>query len=74
MKIENAVPAIVSVELFNGVQIEIAKNSHAPARHTVEDDYLLTTKFFCGKCDTMMVAQAGTSNTGKVHRYYACVR
>ena len=74
VKIENAVPPIVSVELFNGVQIEIAKNAHAPARHTAEDDYLLTTKLFCGKCGAMMVAQAGTSKTGKVHRYYACVR
>ena len=72
--IENGVPAIVSKELFDGVQIEIAKNSHAPARHIAEDDYLLTTKLFCGKCGAMMVAQAGTSKTDKVHRYYACVR
>ncbi len=75
VKIENSVPPIVSEELFNSVQLELAKNSHAPARHTAKDDYLLTTKLFCGKCGAMMVAQAGTSGTNKkVHRYYACVR
>ena len=72
--IENGVPAIIDKDLFERVQIELKKNSKAPARHTADDDYLLTTKLFCGKCEAMMVAQAGTSHTGKVHRYYACVR
>ena len=43
---------------------EIAKNAHAPARHAAKDDYLLTTKLFCGKCGAMMVAQAGTGRSG----------
>ena len=70
--IENGIEAIVDKELFEGVQREIAKNAHAPARHTADEDYLLTTKLFCGKCGAMMVAQAGTSRTGKLYRYYAC--
>jgi len=74
IKIENAVPPIVTKELFDGVQIEIAKNAHAPARHCADEDYLLTTKLFCGNCGSMMVAQAGTSQTGNVYRYYACVK
>lgn len=75
VKIENGVPAIVDKEIFDGVQIELAKNSKAPARHTADDDYLLTTRLFCGKCGAMMVAQAGTSATkGAVYRYYACAR
>ncbi len=73
--IKDSVPPIVSEELFNSVQLEIAKNSKAPARHTATDDYLLTTKLFCGHCGAMMVAQAGTSKIkGRVYRYYACVR
>ena len=72
--IENGVPAIISENLFNRVQLEIKKNAHAPARHTADEDYLLTTKLFCGKCGAMMVAQAGTSSKGPVYRYYACVR
>lgn len=75
VKIENGVPAIVDKEIFDGVQIELAKNSKAPARHTADDDYLLTTRLFCGKCGAMMVAQAGTSATKRVvYRYYACAR
>ena len=70
---ENGIEAIVDQELFDGVQREIEKNAHAPARHTAEEDYLLTTKLFCGNCGKMMVAQAGTSGTGKTYRYYACV-
>ena len=73
--IKDSVPPIVSKELFNAVQLELAKNSKAPARHTADDDYLLTTRLFCGKCGAMMVAQAGTSATkGVVYRYYACAR
>lgn len=72
--LENAVPCIVDQEIFKGVQIELKKNAKAPARHTTEEDYLLTTKLFCGKCGAMMVAQAGTSHMGNVYRYYACVR
>ncbi len=73
--IKDGVPPIVSEELFSSVQLEVAKNSKSPARHTATDDYLLTTKLFCGRCGAMMVAQAGTSKTkGLVYRYYACVR
>lgn len=73
--IKDSVPPLVSEELFNAVQLELAKNSKAPARHTADNDYLLTTKLFCGRCGAMMVAQAGTSGTkGVVYRYYACVR
>ena len=74
VKIENSVPPLVTEDLFNAAQLVIKKNSHAPARHTAKDDYLLTTKIFCGKCGAFMIAQAGTSKTKKVHRYYACAR
>ncbi len=39
------------------------KNKKAPARHKAEDDYLLTTKLFCGTCKAMMVGESGTSGT-----------
>lgn len=74
VKLENSVPPIIDKDLFDKVQIEIAKNAHAPARHTADEDYLLTTKLFCAKCGAMMVAQAGTGKKGNVYRYYACVQ
>ena len=72
--IEHGVPQIIDDDIFNAVQLELQKNAKAPARHTADVDYLLTTKLFCGHCGAMMVAQAGTSHMGNVYRYYACVR
>ena len=69
----NGIPAIVPQELFDRVQERMKENKKAPARHKAEDDYLLTTKLFCGKCQSMMVGESGTSHTKEVHRYYKCV-
>lgn len=70
---EDGIPAIVPKELFERVQEQLAKNKKAPGRHKAEDDYLLTTKLYCGKCGSFMVGESGTSHTMKVHRYYRCV-
>ena len=51
----------------------MAKNKKAPARHKAEDDYLLTTKLFCGYCGAYLCGECGTSRTGVVHHYYKCV-
>ena len=60
-------------ELFDRVQEKMAKNKKAPARHKAEDDYLLTTKLFCGYCGAYLCGECGTSRTGVVHHYYKCV-
>ena len=72
--LEHAVPALVSEELFEKVQGTIQKHSIAPAAHSENDDYLLTTRLFCGHCGAMMTAYSGTSQTGKTYRYYICNR
>lgn len=66
------VPAIVPQDLFDCVQARIAKNKHVPAKSKAEDEYILTTKLFCGKCGRLMVGESGTSHTGKKHYYYKC--
>ena len=71
--VPNGVPAIVEQELFDKVQKRLEQNRKAPARHKAEDDYLLTTHLFCGKCKAMMVGESGRSHTAKVYRYYKCV-
>lgn len=70
--IEGGVPAIVPEDLFNRVQERIEKNRHAPAMAKAKEDYLLTTKLFCGKCERMMVGESGKSHTGAMHYYYKC--
>ena len=71
--IPDGIPAIVPQDLFDRVQEKLAKNKKAPARHKAEDDYLLTTKLFCGYCGAYLCGESGTSRTGKVHHYYKCV-
>ncbi len=67
----NGIPAIVPEDLFNRVQERMAANKKAPAKHKAEDEYLLTTKLFCGKCQCYMVGESGTGRN-KVHHYYKC--
>ena len=68
----DSIPAIVDKDLFEEVQKKIKKNSRAPARHKAEDDYLLTTKLFCGMCGAMMFGECGTGRNKVVHHYYKC--
>lgn len=70
----DGIPAIISQDLFDRVQEKLAKNKKAPARHKAEDDYLLTTKLFCGYyCGAYLCGESGTSRSGAVHHYYKCV-
>ena len=72
MVIPDALPSIVPMKLFMQVQDKIAINKKAPARRKAEDDYLLTTKLFCGYCGKFMIGESGKSRNGNVHRYYKC--
>lgn len=72
MEIPDGIPRIVSDELFYKVQEIIQKNKKAPARARAKEEYLLTTKLFCGYCKEMMTGFSGTGKLGKVYRYYEC--
>lgn len=71
--VPDGIPMIVPKELFDRVQEKLEKNRKAPARHKAEDDYLLTTKLFCGYCGAYLCGESSTSRTGLVHHYYKCV-
>lgn len=68
----DAIPAIIDKNTFDDVQQRLKHNKKAPAMHRSEDDYLLTTRLFCGKCGAMMVGEIGTSHTQSKYRYYKC--
>ena len=68
----NAIPKIVDADLFNRVQERLEKNKHSPSRLKTKNDYILTTKLFCGHCKDMMVGVCGTSRTEKRYAYYSC--
>lgn len=70
--IPNAMPRIIEDELFERVQQRLERNKKAPARTRAKEEYLLTTKLFCGYCREMMVGYSGTSKTGIMYYYYIC--
>ena len=65
-------PRIMDDDLFYRVQALMNKNKSAPARTRGENEYLLTTKLFCGHCKEMMVGYGGTSKSGRQYHYYKC--
>lgn len=69
-KYANAFPQIVSEELFNTVQLILAKNK--TGSRSKDTSYLLSGKLFCGICGTKMNGESGTSRRGKVNYYYKC--
>ena len=68
----NAIPAIIDEETFYNVQEMLSKNKRTPARAKAKNEYILTTKLFCGHCKEMMIGISGTSHTKKVYNYYMC--
>lgn len=71
--VPGGIPAIVSEELFNRVQAMLAKNRKATARYKATEEYLLSTKLFCGVCGGMMVGETGTGGHNKqAYHYYRC--
>jgi len=68
------VPAIIDGELFEQAQIMMQKNKKAPARAKATDEqYILTTKLYCGECRAPMTGISGYSHTGVPYQYYSCV-
>ena len=70
--VPDAIPAIVPKDLFDRVQKRLEKNKRAPAHGKADEEYLLTTKLFCGKCGALMFGESGTSATGRTYYYYKC--
>ena len=74
IEVIGGVPQIIDDVSFKQAQILLEKNKKAPSRtKTVEEQYLLTTKLFCGHCLCAMTGMSGKSVTGKIHQYYSCV-
>ena len=70
--IPKGIPAIIDEDLFERVQQRMALNKKAPAKGKAAEEYLLTTKLFCGTCGRLMVGESGKSRTGVMYYYYKC--
>ena len=71
--IPGGVPRIVSDEIFEQVQELMREHQKRAGHKKAIDEYLLTTKLFCGRCGAFMVGESGYSMTGKSYHYYRCV-
>ena len=73
IEVQGGMPRIISDELFEQVQEKLIKNKKAPARSRAKDEYILTTRLFCGYCKRMMTGQSGTSHVkNRKYYYYVC--
>ncbi len=82
VELDDTIPAIVSKELWNMVQLKLANNANAPRNvktaDTSDDDrFLLTNYLHCGHCGGTMSGSSSTrklaDGTYKKYRYYECV-
>ena len=72
--IEDAIPPIIDKTLFDKVQALLQHNYSSRAKNKAKEDYLLTTKVFCGHCGSPMIGESGTSKLGRVYHYYKCAK
>ena len=66
------IPALIEKDLFERVQMRMTANKRAPARAKANEEYLLTTKLFCGDCGRLMAGESGRGHKGVVYQYYKC--
>ena len=70
--IPDAIPPIVPKDIFERVTIRMAQNKHATGKAKAPERYLLTTKLFCGTCNSMFVGDSANKPNGVIYRYYKC--
>ena len=76
--IPGGMPAIVSQELFDKVQLMLEGNRHkGPGAKALDPDteaprYWLSGKLYCGHCDLPLQGVSGTSRNRSIYYYYSC--
>lgn len=70
--IEDGVPRIIDDETFNVVSEKMRENKKSPARSKASVEYLLSGKVICGHCNSMMIGDCGTGESGLKYYYYSC--
>ena len=68
----DSMPAIIPKELFDRVTVRVAQNKHNPSKSKAPETYILTTKLFCGTCNSMFVGESANKPNGVIYRYYKC--
>ncbi len=72
IRIDDAVPAIVTKEVFYMAQKELEHRKTSKQASLPKADYLLSGKLFCGHCKKKMIGVSGTGRGGGKFYYYYC--
>lgn len=73
MIVEDAVPRIISQELWEKVHTRMKTRRDEGGRYSAKHEYLLAGKVFCGECGgAMIVTGCNQSKEGRPYRYYNC--
>lgn len=71
----DAIPPIVTPELFEKCQKRLDKNKHSAGTFKkLDEKYFLPGKIFCGNCGVTMSGISGTSRDNGIYRYYQCMK
>lgn len=74
VRIEDAVPPIISKAAFQEVQ-QLMKSSHRSINQSDPgSEFILTGKLYCGVCGSTMIGDSGTGKNGVRHYYYSCLQ
>ena len=68
--VDNIYPRIVPQEIIDRVRAKIKSNVNG--KRSIETVYLLRHKIKCGYCGQSIIAECGTSKSGKRKYYYKC--
>ena len=72
ISIKDAIPAIVTKELFDKVQTIMNGRKRRNGSHTAKEVYLLTGKIFCGQCGSAFTGHRKFNNQKKKYVVYSC--
>ena len=72
IRIEGAIPAIISKDVFNQAQKRRRVNKAKPAEYKAKVNYLLRGKIICGHCGSAMGGHTCTPRA-KSYSYYSCL-
>lgn len=70
--IEGGMPAIVSQEVWDQAQAQLAHNQKTPVKSWTYSDYLLSGKIVCGECGSPWQGESCTNREGIKYYYYVC--
>lgn len=72
IRIEDAIPAIISKDIFLQAMSRRRQNKQRPAEHNAKVKYLLAGKIICGHCGSAMGGHTCTPRD-KSYSYYSCL-